>query len=273
MSSMSKRSVSADQLVPANIPVGSLNDEEDIHVEPSRRLLWPSLVHNSSDIHTMTAGFQGRIWIELGFSAWSLIPFARNQNLYLAYDERPWVKTMMDRSHSRRVIDAYTCTDHRFSETPGTPVMQALAKSCTALANDVQIGLAFFIISRLRGASRIYDTLERSIDCSAIKEQKAQVLARPYSLAPVYLKPKDMTNIVLLQEIGRLLVDKADAFHININRNMGDESPNIAKSLNSLGFSWSMAISESQRTIARAVSSVLDTNVIKVGEYYYASRG
>jgi hypothetical protein len=219
----------------------------------------------------MTASFQGRIWIEFGFSAWSLMPFARQPNLYLAFDERPWVKKMMDKSHRPQVIESYLCVDSRFPETPAAPIMQALAERCNDMANEKQIGTAFFLMSILRGVSRIYDTLERSIDCSAIKGEKATVYAKRYSMVPVYLKPSSISNLKLLQQVGTMISDDAQAFHININRPMGEESANIAKSLNKMGFSWSMTIPEEQRTVARSVSAVTGANIIKTGHCYYAT--
>jgi len=218
----------------------------------------------------MTASFQGRVWIEFGFSAWSLMPFTRHPNLYLAFDERPWVKKMMDKSHLPEVIDSYLCVDARFPETPAPPIMQALAERCSGFTNEKQIGTAFFIMSRLRGVSRIYDTLERSIDCSAIKGEKATVYAKRYSMVSVYLKPQKLSSLAFLQEIGRMTADDAEAFHININRPMGEETANIAKSLSKAGFSWSMTILEDQRAVARSISSVMGTNVIKTGHCYYA---
>lgn len=198
------------------------------------------------------------------------MPFARHPNLYLAFDERPWVKRMMDKGHLPEVIESYLCVDSRFPETPAAPIMQALAERCNNMINEKQIGTAFFIMSRLRGVSRIYDTLERSIDCSAIKGEKATVYAKRYSMVPVYLKPSGKSNLSLLQEVGKMTAHDAEAFHININRPMGEESANIAKSLAKMGFSWSMTIPEEQRSVARSVSSVMGTNVIKTGHCYYA---
>jgi hypothetical protein len=253
--------------------MGGLDDEENIHINPSRRFFWPSMASASSDTHAMTSHFQGRIWIEFGFSAWSLMPFARHPNLYIAFDERPWAKKMMDKSHLQGVVDSYLCLDARFPETPGSHIMQALAESCSKLANEKQIGTAFFIMSRLRGVSRTYDTLDRSIDCSAIKGDKAIIYSKRYSMVPVYMKPKKSSNLAFLQEIGKMIADDADAFHININRPMGEETANIAKSLSKAGFSWSMTISDEQRTVARSISSVTGANVVKIGQCYYAGRG
>ena len=92
-------------------------------------------------------------------------------------------------------------------------------------------------------------------------------------MVPVYLKPSSTSNHNLLREIGRMIANDADVFHININRPMGDESANIAKSLSKAGFSWSMTIPDEQRTIARSISSVSGANVIKTGHCYYAAGG
>lgn len=200
------------------------------------------------------------------------MPFARNSTLHMAFDERPWVKRMMDQGHQRKVIDSYISVDTRFPETPAAPIMQALAERCNTLIKPEQIGTAFFIMSRLRGVSRIYSTLERSVDCSAIHGERATVLSRPYSLTPVYLKPEGMNNLTLLQEIGQHVAQEADKFHLNINRPMGEETPNIAKSMTRLGFSWSISIPAEQRSIARSVSSVSGATVTKVGNCYYATK-
>lgn len=200
------------------------------------------------------------------------MPFARNAVLNMAFDERLWVKKMMDKGHLPDVIESYLCVDARFPETPAAPIMQALAERCNELVHPQQIGTAFFIMSRLRGVSRIYSTLERSVDCSAIGGIKAAVLARPYSMAPVFLKPEGISNLALLQEVGQQIADESERFHLNINRPMGSETANIAKSMTRLGFSWSMTIPLEQRSVARSLSSVAGATVTKAGQCYYAAK-
>lgn len=265
--------VPPDNVLPSRLEMGGLDNKENTHCgNTRRRLFWPSISLSHADMYHAASEFSGKVWIELGFSAASLMPFSRGYHHYMAFDERSWTKKMMDRSHSPKVSETFIVSDMRFPDTPNVHVLRGLAERCNDLDTDEKIGVAFFLMSRLRGVSRICETLERSIDCSAQNQGRADVLSKHYILAPVFLMDSAFAAKSCLKTIGQELMGEADKYHININRPLGDDTARIVKSMTECGFSWSCLIHEENKSIARSVSSSAGGKVAKIDKFYYASR-
>jgi hypothetical protein len=268
---MSDIHVPAGNVETPNTPMRGLKDKQEFQgVTPGRRLFWPTLIEPSAELHDMATSFRGKIWLELGFSPFSIMPFASGHDVYLAIDERPWAKSMMDRSHSERVFDVIMSADKRFVSPPEYPVLAEMARLCGDIKTDEQAGIAFFIMSRLSGMSRQHGSFAASIDCSMATGKRAPIHVKHYSLASIYVNPSESSMANTLKEIGKMAIPMADDLHINVNRPMGEHTQKIARSLTKSGFSWSITIPASEKNIARELASA-GMVVIKSESVYYAT--
>lgn len=214
---MSKNTVTFGDSVTTNAPVTRLQNEKDVHVVPPLKLLFPSALKPSSEVHQLCGASHGDAWIEIGASAYSIMPYSIGYGTYIVFDRRPWVQKILLRSHSPVVRETYIALTAFFSDPPEALTLRELCRLATPLETDEQIGTAFFILSRTGGTSARIPYFDRAIDCSNRPDEPAKIMQRHALLIPQTL-PVNYDDEKMIRDVFKIIHDSdLESFHLNIN--------------------------------------------------------